>query len=156
MYLEDLDDFEDSPPFTVDPYKIYTKNFVISVGDNNFYFHFSVGINTLNIPDDIDEVFDAMDEYTYIFLKLIENLELIRSGELRNEEILSGINELENKYLFSEEEELEGLEQVDKVQNIQRNLELEIMENNLMEEDDQESINAEEEDDFEEENDFED
>ena len=147
MYLEDLDDFEDCPPFTVNPYKIFTKNFVISVGDNNFYFHFSVGIKIFDIPDDLDEIFEAMDEYTYNLRKILENSELIRSGELRNEEILSGIDELEYRYLLTEEEELEGLEQEDKVKDIQRNLELEIIENKLMEEDDQESIN-EEEDDF--------
>ena len=149
MYLEDLDDFEDCPPFTVDPYRIFTKNFVISVGDNNFYFHFSVGISILDIPDNLDEIFETMDEYTYNLRKILENSELIRSGELRNEEILSGINELEYRYLLTEEEELEGLDQGDKIKDIQRNLELEIIDNKLREEDEQESINEEEEEDFE-------
>jgi GTPase SAR1 family protein len=149
MYLEDLDDFEDCPPFTVDPYRIFTKNFVISVGDNNFYFHFSVGINILEIPDDIDEIFESMDEYTYNLRKILENSELIRSGELRNEEILSGINELEHRYLLTEEEELDSLGQVDKIKEIQRNMELETIDNKLMEEDDQEGINEEKENDNE-------
>ncbi|MHA1510561.1 MAG: ADP-ribosylation factor-like protein [Promethearchaeota archaeon] len=144
MYLDDLDDFEDCPPFTVDPYKIFTKNFVISVGDNNFYFHFSVGINILDIPDDLDEIFEAIDEYTYNLRKILENSELIRSGELRNEEILSGISELEHRYVLTDEEELEGLEQVDKIKEIQRNIELETIDNKLMEEDDQEDITEEE------------
>ena len=157
MYLEDLDDFEDCPPFSVDSYKIFTKNFVISVGDNNFYFHFSVGVNALNIPDEIDDLFEAMDEYTYNLRKILENSELIRSGELRNEEILSGINELENRYILTEEEEFEGLEQQDKIKNIQRNLELEIMEDKVMTEDDLENIEQDEENDFEDEEiDFED
>ena len=149
MYLDDLDDFEDCPPFTVDPYRIFTKNFVISVGDNNFYFHFSVGINILDIPDEINEIFETMDEYTYNLRKILENSELIRSGELRNDVILSGINELEKRYLLTEEEELEGLEQVDKIKEIQRNNELETIDNKLMEEDDQESIDEEEEKDSE-------
>ena len=144
IYLDDLDDFEDCPPFTVDPYKIFTKNFVISVGDNNFYFHFSVGINILDIPDDLDEIFEAIDEYTYNLRKILENSELIRSGELRNEEILSGINELEHRYRLTEEEALDGLEQVDKIKKIQRDIELETIDNKLMEEEDQEDINEEE------------
>ncbi len=144
MYLDDLDDFEDCPPFTVDPYKIFTKNFVISVGDNNFYFHFSVGINVLDIPDDLNEIFEAIDEYTYNLRKILENSELIRSGELRNEEILSGINELEHRYRLTEEEALEGLEQVDKIKEIQRDIELETIDNKLMEEDDQDDITEEE------------
>ena len=144
IYLDDLDDFEDCPPFTVDPYKIFTKNFVISVGDNNFYFHFSVGINVLDIPDDLDEIFEAIDEYTYNLRKILENSELIRSGELRNEEILSGINELEHRYRLTEEEALDGLEQVDKIKKIQRDIELETIDNKLMEEEDQEDINEEE------------
>ncbi len=137
MYLEDLDDFEDSPPFTVDPYKIFTKNFVISVGDNNFFFHFSVGIRILDIPDDLEKIFEKMDEYTYNLRKILENSELIRSGDLRNEEILSGINDLEQMYQLTEEEELEGLDQSDKIKDIQRNLELEVLDNESMEDDDQ-------------------
>ncbi len=146
MYLEDLDDFEDCPPFKVDPYKVFTKNFVISVGDNNFYFHFSVGIKILDIPDDIDDIFQTMDEYTYNLRKILENSELIRSGELRNKEILSGISELDQRYKLTEEEELEGLDQKDKIRDFQRNLELETIDNELMEEDDQED----EQEDFEE------
>ena len=156
MYLDDLDDFEDCPPFTVDPYKIITKNFVISVGDNNFYFHFSVGIDILDIPDDLDEIFEAMDEYTYNLRKILENSELIRSGELRNEVILGGINELEHRYLLTEEEELEGLDQRDKIKEIQRNLELETIDNELMDEDEQENINEDKENDSEDSEDFED
>ena len=85
-----------------------------------------------------------MDEYTYNLRKILENSELIRSGELRNDEILSGINELEHRYRLTEEEALEGLEQGDKIKEIQRDIELETIDNKLMEEEDQKSIDEEE------------
>ncbi|MHA1854906.1 MAG: ADP-ribosylation factor-like protein, partial [Promethearchaeota archaeon] len=146
-FLEELDDFEEISPFNIEPYRIFTNSFVISVGDNNFYFHFSVGINNLNIPEDPNEIFDSMEEFTYNLRKILQNSELIRSGELRNQEILTGINELERRYLFTEEDQLKGLEQTDKIRDIQRNMELELIENQIMEEEEKEQENKDEAED---------
>ncbi len=50
---------------------------------------------------------------------------------------------MEHRYRLTEEEALEGLEQVDKIKKIQRDIELETIDNKLMEEDDQEDITEE-------------
>lgn len=123
-YLLWLDDTEDISKFEMGDYDIITKPFEISVGDNDFEFIFSVGVDQLFEPDDINDIFEDMDDFIQDLEKILPNSEIIRTGELRIDEIFD--EEFLEEIQQNEEllEEISELEEDDKQLEFQRIREL--------------------------------
>ncbi|MHA1584241.1 MAG: ADP-ribosylation factor-like protein, partial [Promethearchaeota archaeon] len=121
-WLEDTDDFEE---FGLGDYSIITKPFEIDMGEEVFNFYFAVGIDEVFTPDDLDYLFDDIDEFVFDLRKVLQNSEIVRSGILRTAEIFSEEMREFQKNKLEKLDELEGLEENDKEKILQRDLELE-------------------------------
>ena len=124
-YWNHLDSVEEIEPYHLGKYKIITKRFIITVGATDFVFIFSVGLDKLEIPEDMDTLFTNLDEFTESLTKILVNSEIIRTGALRTELITSPQSQVDYEVKAEETQKLEGIEEVD-VQSIHdRDIQLE-------------------------------
>ncbi len=140
-YLDWLDETDEITKFQLGDYDIYTKPFEIFVGPNEFRFNFTIGVDQLFEVDDVNDIFEEMDDFIQDLEKILPNSEIIRTGELRMEEIFDEDALEELRYNDELLEELSELEDEDREREMQRV-------RNLSQLDDQYQIMREEDHEF--------
>lgn len=146
-YLDWLDDVEEPPEYKMGKFTITTKQFSILIGENEFTFNLMIGVDPLNIPDEIDELFTSMGEFSDGLEKILLNAEIIRSGELRTENLFTTVDPEERRRQLDELEEMNGLEETDKFHLVERDRELEILDEQYVKVRETTHENSEEEED---------
>lgn len=131
-YLDWMDDVEEVPEFRIGSYHLHTEQFSIKVGPKVFLFNFAIGYKPLEIDSDIEDVFDDLNDFTDALERILQNAELIRTGELILEEIYDKEKLVEIQQLQKELEDLSELDEEDKQRYIERDRELEVIENQRM------------------------
>lgn len=126
-YLDWLDDVEEPPEYKMGKFDVTTKQFTILIGENEFTFNLMVGVDPLNAPDEIDELFTSMGEFSDGLEKILLNAEIIRSGELRTENLFNSIDPEERRRQLDELDELAELEEEDRFKLAEKERELEIL-----------------------------
>jgi len=126
-YLDHIDAVEEIEPYRLGKYEIITKRFIITVGTTDFVFIFSVGQESLEMPEDMDELFVNLDEFTESLTKILVNSEIIRTGHLRTELISSPQSQIEYEVKTEEMQYLEGVETEDAQRILDRDIQLELI-----------------------------
>ncbi|MHA1744748.1 MAG: ADP-ribosylation factor-like protein [Promethearchaeota archaeon] len=126
-YWNHIDSVEEIEPYHLGKYEIITKRFIITVGATDFVFIFSVGQDKLEIPEEMDTLFTNLDEFTESLTKILVNSEIIRTGALRTELITSPQSQVDYEVKTEEMQKLEGIEDVDSQKIHDRDIQLELI-----------------------------
>jgi len=127
-YLDSLDDMEEIPSYQIGRYEIHTEQFSLDVGDQKFVFNLALGYNPLEIEDELGEIEESIADFAEALQKILQNAEIIRTGQLRIDEIYDKEKIIEIRRRQEEMEELSELDEEDKQKYIQKERELEILE----------------------------
>ncbi|WP_457558650.1 ADP-ribosylation factor-like protein [Candidatus Harpocratesius sp.] len=127
-YLDSLDEVEEVPPYHVGRYKIHTEQFSIVVGAEKFVFNFAIGYDPLEFEGDMTTIYESITEFTEALEKILQNAEIIRTGQLRIDEIYDKEKIEEIRRRQEELEELSLLDEEDRQKYLQKERELEIIE----------------------------
>ena len=126
-YWNHLDPVEEIPPYKLGKYEIITKKFIITVGETEFVFIFSVGQESLELPEDREELFSNLTEFTESLTKILINSEIIRTGNLRTELIRSPQSQADYEINAEKMQNLEGIEEQDMQKLLDRDIQLNLM-----------------------------
>jgi len=74
------------PEFSQGFSTLYSKKFNIEVG-NNFPFYLSIGINSLSVSAEKDDMREKIDNFLDLLQKILRNSEIVRVGVLRTDQI---------------------------------------------------------------------
>ena len=126
-YWNHLDPVEEILPYKLGKYEIITKRFIITVGETEFIFIFSVGQESLELPEDREELFSNLTEFTESLTKILINSEIIRTGNLRTELIRSPQSQADYEINAEKMQNLEGIEEQDMQKLLDRDIQLNLM-----------------------------
>ncbi len=126
-WLEEQDEFEDIPVYRIGKYVIYSVRFEIMSESNTYSFIYAVGFNELNPNNELKPILESCREFVEGLKKLLVNAELIRSAETDPENILGVEYRYERERRREERQQLDGLESYDKIREIERMRELELV-----------------------------
>ena len=126
-YWNHLDPVEEILPYKLGKYEIITKRFIITVGETEFVFIFSVGQESLELPEDREELFSNLTEFTESLTKILINSEIIRTGNLRTELIRSPQSQADYEINAEKMQNLEGIEEQDMQKLLDRDIQLNLM-----------------------------
>ncbi|MHA1518681.1 MAG: ADP-ribosylation factor-like protein [Promethearchaeota archaeon] len=149
LYLNWLDDVEEVPDFKLGKFTIHTKQFNTKIGPKEFLFNFAIGYDPLKLDseseEDVDadyegdsdedsdkalkDIFQNLDDFTDAMERILQNAEIIRTGDLLIEEIYDKEKLVEIQQRQEELEQLSQMDDEDRQQLILRERELEVIEN---------------------------
>ncbi|MHA1674914.1 MAG: ADP-ribosylation factor-like protein [Promethearchaeota archaeon] len=152
QYLSFLDDVEEVPDFKIGQFNLHTEQFTTKVGPKEFLFNFAIGYDPLevakefkgdieedleeNLKEDseddsvegLEEIFKSLEDFTDALERILQNAEIIRSGELLIGEIYDKEKLVEIQQRQEELEHLSQMSDEDRQQIILRERELEVIE----------------------------
>ena len=86
-----------------------------------------MGQDSLDLPEEMEELFSNLDEFTDSLTKILVNSEIIRTGNLRTELITSPQSQVEYAINAEKMQNLEGIEEVDVQSILDRTIQLNLM-----------------------------